>query len=181
MRRLFVGASLLTLLAGCGGQSSGLPAEAEAVRKKYADYTVERAEREGFKRDKFCLDALSLGYPPDKGAMGYHATDETRLRGPIEADRPQALLFDTAGKALGVEYEIHADAAKEPPRLFGQTFTKLPPHPGVEHEHYALHVWFVENPVGQFADLNPKVSCPPSETPAFQAPPAGGPSHSGGH
>jgi hypothetical protein len=35
----------------------------------------------------------------------------------------------------------------------------------VEHEHYALHVWFVENSSGTFADFNPRVSCPPGSTP----------------
>ena len=100
--------------------------------------------------------------------MCFHATDEARLRRPIEADRPQAIMFDANGKVLGVEYEVTTDAVREPPQLFGQTFAKLPPHPGVEHEHYALHLWFVDNPSGQFADFNPNVTCPPAGAPAPQ-------------
>jgi hypothetical protein len=29
----------------------------------------------------------------------------------------------------------------------------------VPHEHYALHLWFVDNPEGRFADFNPRVGC----------------------
>lgn len=137
----------------------------EGVKQQYSNYTIEQAEREDYKLDKFCLDAKSFGQPIERGAMGFHATNETLLRGPIATNRPQALMFDDKESVLGVEYEIVADAVSEPPQLFGQTFTKLPSHPGVIHEHYALHVWFVDNPNGQFADFNSNVSCPPSSTP----------------
>jgi hypothetical protein len=154
--------------ADAGGDtpsSSLIPPEAEPVRARFESYTVEQAAREGYVRDEFCLDAAALGQPAERGAMGFHATNAGLLRGPIAASRPQALIFDAEGRALGVEYEIVADAVKEPPKLFGRTFTKLPSHPGVQHEHYALHLWFIENPSGAFADFNPSVSCPPGSTP----------------
>jgi hypothetical protein len=137
----------------------------DALRARYGSYTLERAAQEGFVRDEFCLDAASLNLPPSRGAMGFHATDEARLRGPIDPERPQALMFDAEGRVLGIEYEIMVDAVPAPPLLFGRTFGKLPAHPGVDHEHYALHVWFVENPGGQFDDFNPRISCPPGSTP----------------
>ncbi|HEX8229564.1 MAG TPA: hypothetical protein VF826_09650 [Chloroflexia bacterium] len=124
-----------------------------------------RAAREGYVRDEFCLDAAAFGQPPEQGAMGFHATNETLLRGPIDSNRPQALMFDSEGRVLGVEYEVVADAVSEPPSLFGRTFGKLPAHAGVEHEHYALHLWFIENPNGALADFNPSVSCLPGSTP----------------
>jgi hypothetical protein len=151
-----------------GGQTpSGghIPPEAEPVRARFASYTLEQAAREGYVRDEFCLDAATLGQPAERGAMGFHATNEALLRGPIDTDRPQAIMFDAEGRALGVEYEVMTDAVKEPPRLFGQTFTKLPAHPGVQHEHYALHLWFIENPSGALADFNPNVLCPLGSTP----------------
>ena len=120
-------------------------------------------------RDDFCLDATSFGQSAQQGAMGFHATNEGLLRGPIDMNRPQALMFDAQGRVLGVEYEVMTDAVSQPPSLFGRTFSKLPPHPGVQHEHYALHVWFVENPSGVFADFNPRVTCPPGSTPAGEA------------
>jgi hypothetical protein len=148
-----------------GSFGSHIPPEAEPVRARFESYTVEQAAREGYVRDEFCLDAAAFGQPTERGAMGFHATNAGLLRGPIDASRPQALMFDAEGRALGVEYEIVADAVKEPPKLFGRTFTKLPSHLGVQHEHYALHLWFIENPSGAFADFNPSVSCPPRSTP----------------
>ena len=166
----------LFILAGCtGGQAA--TAEVEAVKQRYGGYTLEQAGAEGYEPDPFCLDAASFGQPARLGAMGFHVTNETLLRGPIAVDRPQALMFDADGRVLGVEYEVTTDAVREPPRLFGRTFAKLPPHPGVQHEHYALHVWFVDNPNGQFADFNPRVTCPPGSTPA----PGQGPGHEAGH
>jgi len=180
--RVWVAASLaLALIVGCArpgpdhvvqapGDSGAVgapqdPAATAEIRQRYAVYTVERAQQEGYVRDAFCLDALSFGIAGSAGAMGFHATNESLLRGPITPDRPQAIMFDAQGRVLGVEYEITTDVAREAPRLFGQTFNKLPPHPGVHHEHYALHVWFVPNPTGQFADFNPLVVCPPGSTP----------------
>ena len=165
----------VVLLAGCtAGPPTPTPTptslEIDAVTQRYATYTLERAEREGYKRDPFCLDAASFGQAPAHGAMGFHATNETLLRGPIDANRPQALLFDADGRVLGVEYEVMVDAVQGAPQLFGRTFVKLPPHAGVQHEHYALHLWFIQNPSGPFADFNPRVSCPPARTPAEGSP-----------
>ena len=151
-----------------------MPPDAEPVRARFASYTVEQAAREGYVRNEFCLDAAAFGQPAERGAMGFHATNETLLRGPIESNRPQALLFDAQGRVLGVEYEVMTDTMSEPPRLFGQTFVKLPAHPGVEHEHYALHLWFIENPNGARADVNASVSCPRGRTPGH-TPGGGGP------
>lgn len=145
-------------------------AAAGEIRERYASYTVDRAHQEGYVRGPFCLDALAFGLPASGGAMGFHSTNEGLLQGPIAPEKPQAIVFDAAGKVLGVEYEITTDVAREAPRLFGQTFNKLPPHPGVHHEHFALHVWLVPNPSGQFADFNPLLVCPPGSTPQGSAP-----------
>lgn len=174
--------ALLALLAGCTTPASSLaptlpqdPTAASSVRERYASYTLEQAQQDGYVRDAFCLDAFTFGRAPSSGAMGFHATNESLLRGPIAVDKPQAIMFDAQGRVLGVEYEITTDAVREAPTLFGQTFKKLPPHPGVHHEHYALHVWFVPNSSGQFADFNPQVTCPPGSTPQGPAPqPAAG-------
>jgi hypothetical protein len=162
--QLSIAVSAMGLQVAC--TPAGTPPEAEPVKQAYGSYTLERARSEGYVRDEFCLDAASFGQPGGRGAMGFHATDERLLRGPIDANRPQALMFDAEGRVLGVEYEVVADAVSEPPRLFGKTFAKLPAHPGVAHEHYALHLWFVDNPSGALADFNPRVSCPPGSTPA---------------
>lgn len=171
-----------------GGSSAGAPGgtdpaalEIGALQQRFATYTLEEARRNGYEPDRFCLDAATFGLVPQLGAMGYHATDASLLRGPIAVDRPQALMFDGQGRLIGVEYEIMADAVKEPPLLFGRTFTKLPSHPGVSHEHYALHLWLVPNPSGRFADFNPSVSCPAGSSPAGTAVPMPEPEHGAGH
>ena len=158
-------------------RGEAVPPEVEGVKQQYGSYSLERAAREGYVQDDLCLDAPAFGQPSRQGAMGFHATNENLLRGPIDVNRPQALMFDAQGKVLGVEYEITTEARPEPPTLFGRRFSKLPPHAGVQHEHYALHLWFVYNPSGVFADFNPRVSCPAGSTPS------GGDDHgsSGGH
>ncbi len=98
--------------------------------------------------------------------------------------RPQALMFDGEGRILGVEYEVLVDAVKAPPQLFGRTFAKLPSHAGVAHEHYALHLWFVDNPAGRFDDFNPRISCPAGSTAPHEQGPGGSvppPEHGEGH
>ncbi|MGH2491862.1 MAG: hypothetical protein ACRDF9_10160 [Candidatus Limnocylindria bacterium] len=158
--------------------------ESDLVRQRYAGYTPERAEQEGYARDRFCLDSASFGLPAERGAMGFHATKSSLLRGPIDAEHPQALLFDADGRVIGVEYEILAEAVPRAPELFGRTFSKLPKHAGVEHEHYALHVWFIDNPGGRFADFNPRLSCPVESTPRtsdYPGDPVVPEDHSGAH
>jgi hypothetical protein len=174
VRRTILTALALSLLAG-SPIARAAQGDVAGLKAKYSSYTVEQAASEGYVRDAFCIDAASFGRPAEQGAMGFHATDESRIRGPIEVERPQALLFDAMGQVLGVEYEILADAVSAPPQLFGQAFTRLPSHAGMEHEHYALHLWIVDNPSGLFSDFNPTVACPPGSLPNPQ------PAHSPGH
>lgn len=174
VKRASITVLALILLAG-SPIARAAQGDVEGLKAKFSSYTIEQAASEGYVRDAFCIDAASFGQPADLGAMGFHATDESRIRGPIEVERPQALLFDAAGRVLGVEYEILADAVSVPPQLFGQAFTRLPAHAGMEHEHYALHLWFVDNPSGLFADFNPNVACPFGTQPTPQ--PAHSPEH----
>lgn len=176
MRQL-AAALICGLAAGCtatspattgtpSGDGSNTAFEIDTLRARYAAYTLDEARRIGYEPDRVCLDAAAFGRPPQLGAMGFHATNTSLLRGPLVADRPQALVFDGLGRLLGVEYEILADAVREPPVLFGRTFTKMPTHAGMKDEHYALHLWLVPNPSGQFADFNPSLACPANTAPA---------------
>lgn len=87
------------------------------VKQTHSGCNPERAEREGFGCDPFCLQATAFGRPAAQGAMGVHATDEARLRGPIEVDRPQPIMFEADGRVLGVAYEVTTDAVSEAPEL----------------------------------------------------------------
>lgn len=186
-------AVLAVVLVSCGGAQAPAatavpPAETtarieqiERIAATFSAYTRERATQEGYKADGFCIDAASFALPPSRGAMGFHSTNESLLRGPIDASRPQAIMFDRSGRVLGVEYEVLVDAVTQVPQLFGRAFTKLPAHPGVSHRHYALHLWFVENPDGRFADFNPRVSCPADSKAPGAAQTLPPPEHGEGH
>ena len=143
-----------------GPVASESAAQIETIAAAFSGYDPERAAREGYRPDGFCVDAPMFSLPASRGAMGFHSTNEGLLRGPIDPQRPQAIMFDANGRVLGVEYEVMTEAVNEVPQLFGRKFTKLPAHPGVSHEHYALHLWFVENPDGRLSDFNPRVTCP---------------------
>ena len=80
----------------------------EGVKQQHSGYSLEQAQREGYKPDGFCLSATDFGLPATLGAMGFHATDESRLMGPIVANRPQALVFDQTNRAIAVEYDRYA-------------------------------------------------------------------------
>ncbi|MSQ24621.1 MAG: hypothetical protein EXR58_08800 [Chloroflexi bacterium] len=164
MRKLLLCTLILPLISACAASVS-VPPEAQAVKQRFSSYTLSQAASDGYGRDQYCLDAASLGASASRGAMGFHSTNETLLRGPISAERPQAFMFDAQGNVLGVEYEVVADAVSQAPRLFERTFAKLSAHPGVDYDHYALHFWFVDNPSGPFDDFNPSVSCPAGSTP----------------
>lgn len=180
MARQVLIAAIALLVACTARQSAPMSSslEVDAIAQTYSGYTLERAERDGYKRDSFCLDASDFGHDPTRGAMGFHATNASLLRGPIDVTRPQALMFDADGRVLGVEYEIMAEAVREVPALFGRAFTKLPAHAGVAHEHYALHLWFIDNPSGRFADFNPRLRCPQESAPGGHPPATGGPESS---
>lgn len=180
MARQVLIAAIALLVACTAPQSAPMSSslEVDAIAQTYSGYTLERVEREGYKRDSFCLDAADFGHDPTHGAMGFHATNASLLRGPIDVNRPQALMFDADGRVLGVECEIMAEAVRDMPALFGRAFTKLPAYAGVAHEHYALHLWFIQNPSGRFADFNPRLSCPLESAPGGHPPATGEPGSS---
>jgi len=105
---------------------------------------------------------------PDHGAMGIHYINGALLNGNIDAEHPQALIYEPVGdlrRLVGVEYIV--DAAtwmsnhSAPPMLEGQAFQFVgsPNRYGIP-PFFELHVWaWRNNPNGAFVDWNNKVSC----------------------
>lgn len=131
--------------------------------RRYADVKV--ALDEGF------VQAGPCAASPD-GGMGIHFIKPDRMAGPIDAAKPQILLYgptkDGDLALLGVEYwraDADQDLATDPdrPSLFGVAFDgPMPGHDAAMPVHYDLHVWLnTPNPSGLFAPWNPKVSCDP--------------------
>ncbi|CAN5663931.1 hypothetical protein BH23GEM6_BH23GEM6_27550 [soil metagenome] len=98
-------------------------------------------------------------YHSDQGAQGYHYAITDRINGSASLLEPEILMYERQKngrmRLVGVEYIVPMSMAPAPPTLLGQEF-----HANTALGLYALHVWlWRHNPVGMFADWNPKVSC----------------------
>jgi hypothetical protein len=109
---------------------------------------------------------------PNAGAMGIHLLLPSRLDAVLDADEPEALIYEPlpngAFRLVGVEFIVldaawraeHADG--NPPPSVDAHLTNYVGAPnrynlGAFHE---LHVWaWEDNPDGTFADWNRRVSC----------------------
>ena len=99
---------------------------------------------------------------PGVGGMGQHYADTSRFDATIEPNRPEALVYEVDAKRLklvAVEYIVpwQTWVSADPPRLFGHDFTSV-----TSLHIWALHAWIWRpNPLGMFANYNPRVSlCP---------------------
>src|SRR6266511_116428 len=81
VKQTIFAALALILLAG-SPIARAAQGDLEGLKAKYSSYTIEQAASEGYARDAFCIDAASFGQPAERGAMGFHATDQSRIRGP---------------------------------------------------------------------------------------------------
>lgn len=104
---------------------------------------------------------------PGVGGMGVHMVNVSLLDATIDAEAPEALVYEQKAdgelKLAAVEYVVFAEAwtGAEPPSLFGREFDfvgspnryDLPPF-------YALHAWIWKpNPSGILQAWNPRVTC----------------------
>jgi hypothetical protein len=99
---------------------------------------------------------------PGVGGMGQHYVNMSLLDTTLQPTKPEALVYEVNGARLrlvAVEYlvPISAWGSSTPPHLFGRAFFR----------NDTLGVWFLHawiwrhNPMGTFANYNPKVKlCP---------------------
>ena len=99
-----------------------------------------------------------------QGGMGQHYVNFDLLNGTLNANAPQAMVYEVEKNKLqlvAVEWIAPIQDPSNPneaaPTLLGQTFTRLD-FLGV----WALHAWLWRpNPTGMFKNYNPAVSmCP---------------------
>lgn len=117
--------------------------------------------------------AIANGYQPgpcvsgpNHGAMGVHFINGNLLGKEIDAETPEALIYepgrDGRMRLVGVEYiTFAADWVNEVPVLEGHllNYTGAPNRYGIP-AFYEIHVWaWRENPDGTFSDWNRRVSC----------------------
>jgi hypothetical protein len=105
---------------------------------------------------------------PDFGAMGVHYVNGALLNGDLNANQPQALIYEPEGNRLrlvGVEYILDAatwlKSNGTPPVLEGQVFQLVAsPNRFNLPTFFELHVWaWRDNPLGAFVDWNTRVTC----------------------
>lgn len=131
-----------------------------AVRQATAAFhDLSRAGSAGYSPLLSCFDL------PGVGGMGQHYVNGNLLDATLVKTQPEALVYEVDGDRLrlvAVEYIVpwSAWAPSTPPRLFGRPFFRN------ESLHlWALHAWiWRHNPLGTFANYNPKVRlCPGHE------------------
>ncbi len=123
--------------------------------------------------------AIAAGYGPVKGcaqnpgvgAMGQHYAKGALVEDPaLNPLRPEVLVYEPRGdgsyRLVAVEYIVlkdawHAANGTSLPRLYDKTLTLIPAPNGYDlPAFYELHLWiWKQNPLGLFADWNPRVSC----------------------
>ena len=120
--------------------------------------------------------ATAAGYSPvlgcvsgsDHGAMGIHYVNASLVNGPIDATRPQALIYEPSSNGqyqlVGVEFIIFATALppNSAPEVDGHlmNYIDAPNRYGIPVPFFELHVWaWRENPQGPFVDWNDHVTC----------------------
>ena len=113
--------------------------------------------------------AVAAGYSPipcasglQGGAMGIHYINGQYLKdGIVDIARPEAVMYEPGSdgklKLVAVEYVAFKGPAALEGHLFN--FVSEPNRYGLD-KFYELHVWaWKKNPVGNFADNNPDVTC----------------------
>lgn len=153
---VFVGATLLTIPEAQA--SNGDDERAVAGVRQATDRFHDLSQVSGAQYAPLlaCFDL------PGVGGMGQHYADTSRFDAVIEANRPEALVYEVDKNRLqlvAVEYIVPWTAwvSGSPPRLFDHDFTSVP-----SLHIWALHAWIWRpNPLGMFANYNPRVSlCP---------------------
>lgn len=156
------------------------------VRAQFAGLSPSDAEVVGYEVEEpvACLNAGLLLPPavreqmglPASAGMGIHYLNFALIDPVLDPLTPEVVVFGADGTLWSVEY-----LSPVPAQIFGQDLALVE-----EIGLYALHVWMLSNPRGEFADFNPDVDCgalappaaavqPPDTGSAGLASSAGGP------
>lgn len=114
-------------------------------------HSTVQATRHGYAVASPCIEA------PGLGGMGFHWVNNALVDPVFDPTNPEAVLYDTKGKLVAVEY-IVIDVGQPRPSFNGYPFdiggTPVPV------AHYSLHAWVhLDNPTGVHTPFNPRVSC----------------------
>jgi len=144
-------------------RSSPLVEKVRQATRRYRDVSV--AISEDWVQGTPCVSG------PNEGAMGVHFVLPARIDGEVNADEPEALIYEPmangALRLVGVEFIVIAEAwaAQHPEGGTPSVDGHLMHYVGAPNRYglpafYEIHVWAWEgNPKGSFADWNTRVSC----------------------
>ncbi len=138
--------------------SSPLVRKVRNATAKYRD--INAALADGYAPATPCVSG------PNSGAMGVHLINGTLLGKEINAETPEALIYEPLAngsmRLVGIEIITFAsDWVDTVPVLDGHLlhYVGAPNRYGIP-AFYEIHVWaWRNNPDGAFADWNPRVSC----------------------
>lgn len=140
----------------------------EDVEAAFIDLTRAEFEAMGYFGGGLCISAETVGEPAELGGHGTHAINAPLIDTTLDPLEPEAILLDLEDNVIGLQYLTPPQ--EEPLTVLGQQLTYVD-----IADWDSLHVWFLENPSGQFADFNPNFSCPAgTEAPEVMAAPATG-------
>ena len=114
-------------------------------------HSTVQATKNGYAVASPCIEV------PGLGGMGFHWVNQSLVDPVFDPKNPEALLYDSQGKLVAVEY-IVIDIGQPRPAFDGYQFdiggTPVPV------AHYSLHAWVhLDNPNGVHTPFNPAVSC----------------------
>ena len=140
MKRLLV-LIVAALVVGLVGGSIAFAQEDEVttddVEAAFVDLTRAEVEAMGYVVEEECITAEAVGAPPELGAMGFHAVNESLIDDSIVPSEPEAVLFDADDNVIAVEYIGDPNSGLS---VFGEDLVFVEP---IGHD--ALHLWFLEN------------------------------------
>ncbi len=177
IRTLIVGLVASALLPAAafaqpGGPPAGVlmdtPPELAATRARFENMTAEQATAAGYMSTHECVSSPF-------GGMGIHFIHphifESQLKsGQMDPQNPPVLLVDgNNNRVVGLEWETTKNTPQ--PTFLGQPVPLQPGHPGMEEEHYMVHIYFKPNNKILVGAFDPDLKCPANRT--------GGPSEGG--
>jgi hypothetical protein len=160
---LVMAVAMLVMPSALAAGQSGLASARQATA---AFHDVGKAESAGYGST---IDILGCFENPGVGGMGLHYVDFSLVDGVVDATQPEALVYEMRSdgklKLVALEYIVPDELVDpaNPPMLFGQHL----------HKHsvlplWVLHAWiWAPNPLGMFADWNPRVGMCPEGVPVF--------------
>lgn len=142
-------ANALSASAAANAGAAGLVKTVASATARF--HSQVQATKEGYAESSPCVAV------PGLGGMGFHWVNGALVDPVFDATKPEAVLYDTKGKLVAVEY-IVIDVGQPRPSFDGHPFdvggTPVPV------PHYSLHAWVhMDNPSGTFAPFNPALSC----------------------